>query len=145
MWTCSSVSTCCCAGGYTSHLLLLLEFLGESMASQFDHKEFLLSGSENTLKRPLVPKKKFFYARTAFDWMASASLLPGKSLQVALMICHVAVLTRSNQVRLSSRKVELFGVSRGAKLRALRWLEKAGLIAVERRSGRNPIVTLIGI
>jgi hypothetical protein len=36
-----------------------------------------------------------------------------------------------------------FGLDRNAKYRTLAWLEKAGLVKVERRRGRPPIVTLL--
>jgi predicted transcriptional regulator len=38
-----------------------------------------------------------------------------------------------------------FGVSPKAKLSGLKALEGAGLIAVERRVGRNPLVTILEV
>jgi hypothetical protein len=36
-----------------------------------------------------------------------------------------------------------FGLDRCSKYRAIRWLEQAGLIKVERKFGRAPMVTLL--
>jgi hypothetical protein len=36
-----------------------------------------------------------------------------------------------------------FGLDRNAKYRALTWLEDAGLVSVERKLGRAPVVTIL--
>jgi hypothetical protein len=36
-----------------------------------------------------------------------------------------------------------FGLDRNAKYRALAWLERAGLVTVERKLGRAPVVTIL--
>jgi len=49
---------------------------------------------------------------------------------------------KRNPVKLASVEIKGFKVSKDQKARALRALEKAGLISVERRSRKSPIVTL---
>jgi len=49
---------------------------------------------------------------------------------------------KRNPVKLASVEIKGFRVSKDQKARALRALEKAGLISVERRSRKSPIVTL---
>jgi hypothetical protein len=51
-------------------------------------------------------------------------------------------LHKSRVIPLSNITSLRFGLDRNAKYRALAWLEEAGLIAVERKLGRAPIVTL---
>jgi hypothetical protein len=46
-------------------------------------------------------------------------------------------------VPLSNTSSIRFGLDRNAKYRALVWLEGAGLIAVERKLGRAPLVTIL--
>jgi DNA-binding transcriptional ArsR family regulator len=46
-------------------------------------------------------------------------------------------------VTLGNLELAPFGIDRAAKSRALTALEDAGLIAVERKVGRLPIVTLL--
>jgi hypothetical protein len=47
-----------------------------------------------------------------------------------------------NPVRLTSRSLRKYGVSRYQKRRALRALEKSGQILIDRSHGKNPLVTL---
>jgi DNA-binding transcriptional ArsR family regulator len=46
-------------------------------------------------------------------------------------------------VELSNIATLEFGLDRNAKYRTLAWLERAGLVRVERRRGRSPVVTLL--
>jgi len=47
-----------------------------------------------------------------------------------------------NPVELTSRKLRQFGLSKGQKYRGLKSLVKSGQISVERRTRKNPLVTL---
>lgn len=78
------------------------------------------------------------------DWLSTAARLPGKSLHVAIAVWFTASLNKSATVPLSNLAGLPFGLDRNAKYRALAWLEEAGLIEVERKLGRAPIVTLLG-
>jgi hypothetical protein len=77
------------------------------------------------------------------SWLAPAALLPGRSLHVALAIWCAAERQRTHEVTLPNIDTCSFGLSRNAKYRALRCLETAGLISVQRKMGRAPIVTVI--
>jgi len=46
-------------------------------------------------------------------------------------------------VALPNKQLSAFGVDRDAKRRGLAALEAAGLVTVERKPGRNPIVTIV--
>jgi hypothetical protein len=50
--------------------------------------------------------------------------------------------TRSTTFPLANVRLKRVGVSRKIKARVLRDLERAGLIAVERRRGKTPTITL---
>jgi hypothetical protein len=52
-------------------------------------------------------------------------------------------LRRSNSFTVSNLMLQEWGIQPDAKTRTLRALEKAGLIRVERRGKRSPLVTLI--
>jgi DNA-binding transcriptional ArsR family regulator len=79
-------------------------------------------------------------------WLARASVLPGKALAVALALYFLSGL-RGNQLhdlRLSSATLKRLGVGdRSTKYRALRALERAGLVRVVRQRGKNPLVTIL--
>ena len=77
------------------------------------------------------------------DWLSAAARLPGKCLHVGIALWFVGGLQRSDVVSLSNMTALRFGLDRNAKYRALTWLEQAGLIAVERKLGRPPMVTIL--
>ena len=76
-------------------------------------------------------------------WLEVAALLPGKSLHAGVALWYAAGRAKSASVPLSNIASQHFGLDRNAKYRALVWLEEAGLIAVERKLGRAPVVTLL--
>lgn len=86
--------------------------------------------------------EKFLKGPIPLNWLARASQLQGKSLQVGLSLWFLAGLTNSKTVKLSQSTLCDFGVNRHCKYRALRWLEDARLISVKVGNGQSPIVTL---
>ena len=76
-------------------------------------------------------------------WLMNAAKLPGRSLHVGLVLWYAVGLSGSALVHLSNKLCLRFGLDRNAKYRALRLLEGAGLIAVRRKRGRSPLVTIL--
>lgn len=80
------------------------------------------------------------------NWLSSACKLRGKSpLTVALAILFEVGRRKSNQIVLTTAICERFGVNRKAKYRGLSALEAAGLILVNRRPRKNPIITVLDV
>ena len=77
-----------------------------------------------------------------FGWVTSACALPGRSLHVALAIWDLVSLNKSPTIALTQKHLALFSVKRHTAYRALKHLEKAGLVTVERKPGRAPRVTV---
>lgn len=76
-------------------------------------------------------------------WISQAAALGGKTLHVGLALWYLAGLTKSRVVRLTSKALTVFGVSRDAKYPALERLDKAGLVRVDQRPGCLPLVTIL--
>lgn len=76
-------------------------------------------------------------------WLCRAARLPGKALAVSLALWSQAGVERDRCVKLTTRLRSRFGVGRQASYRALRALEAAGLVSVERHAGRSPTVCLL--
>jgi hypothetical protein len=74
---------------------------------------------------------------------AKATRRPGFLVCVELL--HRAWKARSTPFVLPNGRLEKSGSSREMKRRVLRDLEAAGLIVVERRHGKSPRVTLVGL
>jgi hypothetical protein len=64
----------------------------------------------------------------------------GNTYRLALYLLEKAYF--SQQVTVSTATMQRLGVSRNGKRSALQQLRQAGLIAVEERSNKNPIVTV---
>jgi len=77
------------------------------------------------------------------SWLSKAARLKGQALHVGMALWFLAGIKRNGTVALASSVVEDLGVSRYSEYRALRELEDAGLITVDRHTGRNPVVTIL--
>jgi DNA-binding transcriptional ArsR family regulator len=90
---------------------------------------------------------EFLRNRIPLSWLGRACELPGKALATGLAIWFLSGLRggRMDSLKLTSATLERFGVSRSAKSRALKALEKAGLINVRREPRKNPLVTILDV
>ena len=75
--------------------------------------------------------------------MSRAACLPGRALHVALALWFVSGLTKSRTVKPSKDRWELFGVTRDTCTSGLLALERAGLVTVERLTGRRPVICIL--
>jgi hypothetical protein len=89
-------------------------------------------GHQNQLRDPI-----------SSDWLTRAALLPGRSLQVAMALWSISGVTGLRCIPLSNLDVGRWGLSRSSKYRGLACLEEAGLVAVKRKLGRAPMVTML--
>jgi hypothetical protein len=87
-------------------------------------------------------RQPFFRGPIPLNWLSAAACLPGRTLHVALALRHTAALQKSLTIKVPRRMRETFGISDGLYGLALRRLEGAGLVSVERENGRAPVVTI---
>jgi len=122
------------------------------MIDPLDLENFTLSPGQ--LARPRAklgrtrrakPAGRFLRGPLCWDWLTAAGRLRGAALHVALVAQFLAGLNKSQTVALSGMELARIGIPRTTGYRALRALERAGLVAVCRRSGRLPRVTVIEI
>ncbi len=90
------------------------------------------------------PGEWFLRGPIPWPWLETAARLPGKALAVALCLWREAGRGHRRIVKLCVARAGL-GVSEQAARRALRSLEAAGLVAVERAPGRGLEVTLLDL
>jgi hypothetical protein len=88
------------------------------------------------------PKRRPLYGPIPWVWWLPASRLPGKSLQVASVCWLLAGWERSADFELALGDWAEFGLSRFSASRGLDTLEGAGLVAVARRPGLSPVVSI---
>ncbi len=89
------------------------------------------------------PGEKFLKGPIPMSWLSKAARLKGQALHVGMALWFLAGIKRNGTVALASSVLEDLGVSRYSEYRALRELEDAGLITVDRHNGRNPVVTIL--
>jgi hypothetical protein len=100
-------------------------------------------GSTPKGRRVSPIRGKFIAGPIDVSWVCQARDLGVTALLVGLFLWHLRGLRRSDSVIVSNLMAHEWGIEPDAKWRALRKLEKAGLITVGRRGKRSPRVTLI--
>jgi len=88
---------------------------------------------------------RFLKGPVSLEWFFRAGRLAGKSLHVGVALWFLVGVQKKRCVSLSNKLAGEFGVDRHAKGRALRALERAGLISVRRKQGCSPLVTVLEV
>lgn len=90
-------------------------------------------------------RPQFFCGPVCLNWLSKASKLPGKALNVGIILLHMGRVTGNpNWVRLKPSLLKKFGVHRNSAYRAVIALEQAGLIEIKKRQrGAAAIVALV--
>lgn len=86
---------------------------------------------------------KFIRGPIPLDWVIKAGRLKGKALQVGMILWFESGCAGSRTVPLRQSLARRFGCHHDTIIRAVRELEKAGLITVDNIPGRCLSVTLI--
>ena len=94
-------------------------------------------------RRPNPVRGKFIAGPVDVAWICEASRLGVKALLVGLALWHIRGLRKTDTFIVSNLMVQDWGIEPDAKSRALRALEKAGLLTIARRGKRSPQVTLM--
>jgi DNA-binding transcriptional ArsR family regulator len=102
-----------------------------------------LQGGNRRGRRVSPIRGKFIAGPIDAPWVRQAGHLGVKALLVGLTLWYIRGLRKTDTFVVSNLMLQDWGVQPDAKRRALRKLEKAGLIQVERRGKRSPQVTLV--
>src|SRR5262249_40864258 len=80
-------------------------------------------------------------------WIQRAARLPGKAFHLGCALWFQAVCSPSKSavVKLPRKTRKWFGLERHAFYRALDALERARLVQSERRTGKVPLITILGV
>ena len=100
----------------------------------------------NPLSGGLEESKKselFLKGPVPLSWLSKASLLPGKSFNVGLALWWLEGMAKGKPHKLTGSVIGHFGVKRDASRDALRRMEQAGLVRVERNPGSCPLVSIL--
>ena len=86
---------------------------------------------------------RFVRGPIPFDWLRVALAFGGKAGNLSWAMWWLAGMERTNPIKLTRRVLLDFGISPRAARRLLIDFERAGLVAVDRKRGRGPIVVLL--
>ena len=113
----------------------------------WDPGEFRLEDRETTPSQTSPRKSRmmdrFIAGPIDIGWLSHARKLGVTALWVGLALWYLRGLRKSDSFVVSNRMMEFWNVEPDAKRRALRKLQNAGLIAIQSRERRSPLVTII--
>jgi|RhiMethySRZTD1v2_1073278.scaffolds.fasta_scaffold2866341_2 hypothetical protein len=93
---------------------------------------------------PVKRKKVEPFVKVPLWWIAAATKATNtRKALVSIELLHAAWKAKSPSFPLPNGRLKRLGVSRETKRRALRDLERAGLVAIERPARKTAIVTLV--
>ena len=136
-------------GGVSSEVFLDIGelYVPQVVVDDNDEPETPAVNQRNRPARSNWINGKFLRPRVPLDWLSPACNLSGKALATALAIWYLSGLRkgRTEELKLTTTTLKIFNVDRYAKSRALKELERAGLISVRREGRKNPVVTILEV
>jgi hypothetical protein len=110
------------------------------MSDDFDLEYTTLQERRAVEPRKLEKRRKHF-VRLPWTWVETLSGASGKTWELAVQLLYLHWKGEGAPIKLANGALENDGIDRFAKWRALKELERRGLITIERRHARSPIVT----
>ena len=96
------------------------------------------------ISQPRLTRARTKFVQLPYEQvLQAAGQLQNAHLAVLVELAHQMFKTHQNPVPLTNMALRSVGVSRMAKLRALRQLEAVGLVAVAWRGRKRPLVTVL--
>jgi hypothetical protein len=90
-----------------------------------------------------IKKRRQHFVMVPWPWIERLNGATGQTYRVALILLYLDWKDRGVPIKLANGMLRTDGISRRSKWRALNALEQRGLIAVERRPHRSPIIRLL--
>jgi uncharacterized membrane protein len=90
-----------------------------------------------------IKKRRQHFVMVPWLWIERLNGATSQTYRVALVLLYMGWKNRGAPIKLTNGMLRIEGISRRSKWRALNALERRGLIAVERRLRRSPIIRLL--
>jgi hypothetical protein len=98
-------------------------------------------------RRAVVPgkiqKRRAHFVKVPWVWIERLDGATGQTYRLALCLLYLHWKSGSEPIKLSNGMLKIDGISRASKWRGLTELERRGLITIERRPSRSPLVRLV--
>jgi len=100
--------------------------------------------THSTGKLTPCPKSELFLkGPVPLNWLNKAATLSGKTLNVGIALWWQHGMSNGKPFKLTRKSLQSLCIERDASSDALRRLEQAGLISVERNPGQRPTVWIL--
>jgi len=113
----------------------------------FDPAKLALSRGHAQQQQAHVPRKirkrRQQFVMVPWSWVEKLEGAAGQTYRVALVLLYLHWKGDGKPIKLPNGMLQLDGVSRRSKWRALGYFERRGLIMVERRHKRSPTVRVL--
>jgi hypothetical protein len=113
----------------------------------FDLKKLVLPPEIVRERRGIEPKKiqkrRAHFVKVPWVWVERLDGANGQTYRLALCLLYLHWKSGSEPIKLPNGMLKIDGISRASKWRGLAELERRGLITVERRPRRSPIIRLV--
>jgi hypothetical protein len=93
--------------------------------------------------QPKLEKRRRQFVRVPMEWFEKLGGAPGQTFFIAVYVLYMDWKSLGKPFPLANGMLKFDGVGRHAKYKALRELERRGLVTVEWRRRRSPIVRRI--
>lgn len=90
-------------------------------------------------------RKRFIKGPIPVPWMAKAFSLTPSAEKCAVALCYQRGLYRKDEFKIEPARFRELGIDETARRRGLNELERAGLISLQKRASKTPVVKLIGL
>ena len=97
-----------------------------------------------TGKLVVAPKKILFLSGPIpLEWLSRATVLSGKTLNVAIALWWLHGMANGKPFKLTRMALKYLSVGRDAASDGLVRLEQTGLIHVKRKKGQRPVISIV--
>jgi hypothetical protein len=112
----------------------------------FDLNNLKLNQEAWPERRAVTPRKiarrREHFVMVPWTWVEELSGATGQTWHLTMHLLYLHWKGKGAPIKLANGMLKIDGISRASKWRALAELERRGLITVERRPSRSPIIRL---
>jgi hypothetical protein len=90
-----------------------------------------------------IQKRRQHFIKVPWTWVERLNGAAGQTYRVALCLLYLHWKGRGEPIKFANGMLQVDGVNRQAKWRGVNDLERRGLIAVERRQRRSPLIRVL--
>jgi hypothetical protein len=118
--------------------------MSDDNTNPFDPKNLALGAELWAVTPEKIKKRRRHFVRVPWTWVEKLSKTrSANTYRVALYVLYLHWKGDGNPIKLANGMLAIDGVTRFSKWRALRELEHAGLIRIERRPKKSPTITVV--